>query len=38
VLDAQRARYRPLGADEQTLAIVIDTSRPYAVPEFLDAD
>ena len=32
VLDAQCARYKPLGADEQALAIVIDTSRPYAVP------
>ena len=38
VLDAQRARYRPLGADEQALAIVIDTSRPYAVPAELPVD
>ncbi|MBC7162491.1 MAG: AAA family ATPase [Immundisolibacter sp.] len=38
VLDAQRARYRPLGADEQALAIVIDTSRPYAVPAELPFD
>jgi len=37
VLDAQRARYQPLSADEHALAIVIDTSRPYAVPGFLDA-
>lgn len=37
VLDAQRARYQPLDADEQALAIVIDTSRPYAVPGLLDA-
>ena len=37
VLDAQRARYQPLGADEQALAIVVDTSRPYAVPGLLDA-
>jgi hypothetical protein len=32
VLDAQRARYQQLGADEQVLAMVIDTSGPYAVP------
>ena len=30
VLNAQRARYRPLGAEEEALVIVIDTSRPYA--------
>jgi hypothetical protein len=35
VLAAQRARYQPLDADEQALAIVIDTSRPYAVPDAL---
>ena len=38
VLDAQRARYQPLGADEQALAIVIDTSRPYAMPAELPVD
>lgn len=37
VLDAQRARYRPLGADELALAIVIDTSQPYALPGLPDA-
>ncbi len=36
VLDAQRARYAPLSADEQALTIVIDTSQPYAVPDFLE--
>lgn len=33
VLNAQRARYHPLGAEEHALAIAIDTSRPYAVPD-----
>ena len=37
VLAAQRARYRPLGTDEQAYAIDVDTSRPYAVPDSFTA-
>lgn len=37
VLDVQTARYRPLAPDEQTLAITIDTTRPYSVPACLCA-
>ena len=38
VLAAQRARYRPLGTDEQAGAVVVDTSRPYELPEALAFD
>jgi aminoglycoside phosphotransferase family enzyme/predicted kinase len=33
VLAVQQARYRPLSADEQARAIVVDTSQPYVLPD-----
>jgi hypothetical protein len=38
MLAAQRARYRPLRADEQGHAIVVDTSQPYTLPAALVTD
>jgi aminoglycoside phosphotransferase family enzyme/predicted kinase len=35
VLAAQQARYRPLSAQEQARAIVVDTRQPYALPAAL---
>jgi predicted kinase len=33
VLAAQQARYRPLSANEQARAIVVDTNQPYVLPD-----
>lgn len=37
VLAAQRARYRPLGAEERARAVIVDTRQPYALPDSLAA-